>query len=92
MSLSIFATLSLLAAWSSPALADPREDRARSKAITFDENLVESLNKNPMDSLEHIARHDAVEEKPHLYEKKLAPEARSDASFDELLTEMGAAR
>jgi hypothetical protein len=41
-----------------------------SKVIDFDGDLVEGMNKRPLDSLSHISEHDKKKRKPHLYRKR----------------------
>ncbi len=41
-----------------------------SKVIDFDGDLVEGMNKRPLDSLSHISDHDKKKRKPHLYLKR----------------------
>lgn len=42
----------------------------RSKVIDFDDEVVEGLNKRPLDSLNEIAERDRKKHKPHLYRKR----------------------
>jgi hypothetical protein len=65
-----------------PAKAPPKKDAPnaadafrpavgpeRAKNISFDDEVVESMNKSPLDSLENVARRDSKKQ-PHLYRKR----------------------
>ncbi len=41
----------------------------RKKALDFEDDLIEGMNKNPLDSLEHVARKDD-KSRPYLYWKR----------------------
>ena len=41
-----------------------------SKVIDFDGDVVEGMNKRPLDSLSHISDRDKNKRKPHLYRKR----------------------
>lgn len=41
----------------------------RKKALDFEDDLIEGMNKNPLDSLEHVARKDD-KNRPYLYWKR----------------------
>ena len=41
----------------------------RGKALSFDDEVVEGINKNPLDSLEDVAKRDGKSH-PHLYRKR----------------------
>jgi hypothetical protein len=43
----------------------------RSKVIDFDDEVVEGLNKKPLDSLNEISERDKRHKKPHLYLKRV---------------------
>ncbi|MDR3607390.1 MAG: hypothetical protein P4M08_08420 [Oligoflexia bacterium] len=42
----------------------------RAKVIDFDDEVVEGLNKKPLDSLNEISERDRRHKKPHLYRKR----------------------
>jgi hypothetical protein len=42
----------------------------RSKVIDFDDDVVEGLNKRPLDSLSQISERNKRQKKPHLYRKR----------------------
>jgi hypothetical protein len=42
----------------------------RSKVIDFDDEVVEGLNRRPLDSLSQISERDRKKHKPHLYRKR----------------------
>ena len=42
----------------------------RQKVIDFDDEVVEGVNKQPLDSLNEIAERDKHKHKPHLYRKR----------------------
>jgi len=46
------------------------ESGKRSKAIDFDDEVVEGMNKRPLDSLSQISERDRKRRKPHLYRKR----------------------
>ncbi len=47
----------------------PAGNLERKKQIQFEDELVEGMNRNPFDSLEHIANQD-MRDSSHLYKKK----------------------
>ena len=61
--------LSLLLALSLPAFA-AKETEKRQKVIDFEDELVEGLNRRPLDSLSQISERDKKRRKPHLYRKR----------------------
>ena len=46
-------------------------DKKRQKAIDFEDDLVEGMNKRPLDSLNQISERDKKHRKPHLYQKRI---------------------
>ena len=62
----IAGTLVLLAP--SLSLADPKSTRG--KVIDFDDELVEGMNKRPLDSLSQVGDAGKHRKKPHLYKKR----------------------
>lgn len=42
----------------------------RQKVIDFEDEVVEALNKRPLDSLNQISERDRKRKKPHLYRKR----------------------
>jgi hypothetical protein len=63
----VFVVLHLL--FSLERLAHPKE-KSRSKSIDFDGDLIEGMNKRPLDSLNQISESDRKRKRPHLYHKK----------------------
>ena len=47
----------------------PTPGAQRKKALDFEDDLIEGMNKNPLDSLEHVARKDD-KSRPYLYWKR----------------------
>lgn len=45
-------------------------DKNRQKVIDFEDQLVEGMNKQPLDSLNQISEKDRKKKKPHLYRKR----------------------
>ena len=43
----------------------------RSKVIDFEDDVVEGMNKRPLDSLSQISERDKKRRKPHLYRKRV---------------------
>jgi hypothetical protein len=52
-----------------PAAADKSAKPTRGKSISFEDSVVEGMNKNPLDSLEHTIATDK-NGRTHLYQKK----------------------
>jgi hypothetical protein len=50
----------------------------RSKVIDFDDEVVEGLNKRPLDSLNAISERDRKKHKPHLYRKRAGFRTETD--------------
>jgi hypothetical protein len=50
-----------------PALGDTQK---RQKVIDFEDEVVEGVNKRPLDSLNEIADRNRLKKKPHLYRKR----------------------
>ena len=46
-------------------------DKKRQKSIDFEDDLVEGMNKRPLDSLNQISERDKKHRKPHLYQKRI---------------------
>jgi len=53
---------------SAPPTPKPLENR--SKSLSFDDSLVEGMNRNPLDSIESVGKEDTARQ-PHLYNKRL---------------------
>ena len=51
-----------------PAKPAPSANSQRTKSIKFEDDLVEGMNKNPLDSLERLGRRDGAAQ-GHLYHK-----------------------
>lgn len=64
-----FLTSLLLALASLPAFAG-KEGGKRQKVIDFEDELVEGMNRRPLDSLSQISEKDKKKRKPHLYRKR----------------------
>ncbi|MCM2278518.1 MAG: hypothetical protein NDJ89_10630 [Oligoflexia bacterium] len=45
-------------------------DSKRAKVIDFEDEVVEGLNRRPLDSLSQISERDRKRKKPHLYRKR----------------------
>jgi hypothetical protein len=65
-----------LASWS---------DSERKNSLNFEDAMVESVNKKPLDSLNQINEKDGKKKRSHLYSKKTSLEAEAQS----LLNEMG---
>jgi hypothetical protein len=50
-----------------PALGDTQK---RQKVIDFEDEVVEGVNKRPLDSLNEISERNRLKKKPHLYRKR----------------------
>jgi hypothetical protein len=46
------------------------KDKSRSKSIDFEGDVVEGMNKRPLDSLSQISESDRRKKRPHLYHKR----------------------
>ena len=66
--LAAVSALTLLALLSMPLTAAAQEKRQ--KVIDFEDEVVEGLNKRPLDSLNEIADKDGKHKKSHLYFKR----------------------
>ena len=64
--MQLFQLILLLMAGSETALA--RSERSR--AIDFEDELVEGMNKRPLDSVSQLSGKDRRHKKPHLYRKR----------------------
>jgi hypothetical protein len=56
------------------SFADPSK---RQKVIDFEDELVEGMNKKPLDSLNQISDKDRKKKKPHLYRKRVGFKAET---------------
>src|SRR5262249_36882584 len=54
-------------AWGGPSSTA----KQRARVIDFDDDVVEALNKRPLDSLSQISERDRKKHKPHLYRKRV---------------------
>jgi hypothetical protein len=52
-----------------PAAAAAAPEKAHNKDLNFDDEVLEGMGKNPMDSVENLSKRDAVDN-GHLYHKK----------------------
>jgi hypothetical protein len=68
--LSFSLSLILLTALAVSAVAGADESKKRQKVIDFEDEVVEGLNKRPLDSLSQISEKDKKRHKPHLYRKR----------------------
>lgn len=65
--LSIGVAATVAALWMTQAWAAPS---TRSRAIDFEDELVEGMNKKPLDSVSQLGQRDKRRKKPHLYRKR----------------------
>ena len=56
----------------------------RSKVIDFDDEVVEGLNKRPLDSLNQISERDRKKHKPHLYRKRAGFRTETDETLRQI--------
>lgn len=56
----------------------------RSKVIDFDDEVVEGLNKKPLDSLSQISERDRKKHKPHLYRKRAGFRSETDETLRQI--------
>jgi hypothetical protein len=52
------------------AFADGASSQKRQKVIDFEDEVVEGVNKRPLDSLNEISERNRLKKKPHLYRKR----------------------
>jgi hypothetical protein len=57
---------------------------SRSKVIDFEGDLVEGMNKKPLDSLNQISEADRRRNRPHLYQKRKGFRSETEQSLREL--------
>ena len=67
--LGLLAALCFLIALGVPRLAEAAEVKHH-KVIDFDDEVVEGVNKRPLDSLSHISDAQKRARRPHLYRKR----------------------
>lgn len=68
--LSIIAALLMGIVLAATAAEAAPEAKSRSKVIDFEEQLVEGINKRPLDSVSQISEANRRKKKPHLYRKR----------------------
>lgn len=69
--MKLFHVIWILAVLASPVAATAKSDgEKRSKVIDFEDEVVEGLNRRPLDSLSQISEKDKKHRKPHLYRKR----------------------
>ena len=59
-------------------------ENKRSKVIDFEDEIVEGLNKRPLDSLAQISEANKRKKKPHLYRKRAGFRAETTQTVREL--------
>jgi hypothetical protein len=64
---AVFLTLATLVSLASPTAGAAEK---RQKVIDFEDEVVEGMNKRPLDSLSQISEADRKRRKPHLYRKR----------------------
>jgi hypothetical protein len=67
--LSLTLVIALAATLVASAFAD-LTDNKRSKVIDFEDEVVEGVNRKPLDSLNQISERNGHKKKPHLYRKR----------------------
>jgi hypothetical protein len=67
--LKITAILGFLC-WASLAFGDSAPKEKHQKVIDFEDEVVEGMNKRPLDSLNQISERNRLKKKPHLYRKR----------------------
>lgn len=72
----------LLGGWVTGNLAHSKERRM--KAIDFEDELVEGMNKRPLDSLSYLGEADKDRKKPHLYRKRAAFRGETNLTLRQL--------
>jgi|GEM_PF-756007 len=60
------------------------EGAKRQKVIDFEDDIVEGLNKRPLDSLSQISEKDKKRRKPHLYRKRASFKTENGETLREL--------
>lgn len=65
------ATLLVLMGFAFEAAARPNAGDKRQKVIDFEDEVVEGLNRRPLDSLSQVSERDKKRKKPHLYRKRV---------------------
>jgi hypothetical protein len=66
----VLGALLLAAAFAVAVPAQGIDDTKRGKVIDFEDEVVEGVNKRPLDSLNQISEADRKKRKPHLYRKR----------------------
>lgn len=69
------------------SLSDPArgaKDPRYRKVIDFEDELVEGVNKRPLDSLSQISEADRKKKKPHLYRKRAGFRSETQQTISEL--------
>ncbi len=74
--------LSLAQASANGHNADKHSDRQ--KIIDFEDEVVEGLNKKPLDSLSQISEKNKKKGRPHLYKKRVGFKSEIDETLHEL--------
>ncbi|HAR41249.1 MAG TPA: hypothetical protein DCS07_01230 [Bdellovibrionales bacterium] len=67
---ALFVVAALLSPFLLSELANAEQTTKRQKMIDFDDELVEGLNKRPLDSLSHLSEAEKRRRKSHLYRKR----------------------
>lgn len=64
-----------------PPLAQAED---RQKVIDFEDQLVEGVNKQPLDSLNQISEKDKSKKRPHLYRKRASFKSETERVLQEM--------
>lgn len=85
---SFFIPLWILAAILTMVLASPsamaEKKSKREKVIDFEDEVVEGMNKRPLDSLNQISEKNKKRKKPHLYRKRAGFRSETAETIEEL--------
>ena len=65
------------------------EDSKRQKSIDFEDEVVEGMNKRPLDSVSQISEKDRNKRKPHLYRKRAGFRDETIQTLGEIKTVAG---
>lgn len=76
------AILLVTALWLVTAQADPPADKR--KTIDFDAEVIEGINKQPLDSLNQISVKEKKQQKPHLYNERSVFDDENDQTIRDL--------
>ena len=80
------ALLAAAAAFAAPlttSTAQAEEKTKRAKVIDFEDELVEGMNKRPLDSLSQLGENGKKRKKPHLYRKRIGFRTETQETLSE---------